>query len=120
MEFEVIFYRSEAGKCPVTDFLDELERTDRTDYDAILSKLLKLRFRANHREPLSKPLKDGLFELRHKGKLNSRLLYFFRRGRRIIVTHAVRNKGQKLSKKDINIAHQRMREWIEREESERN
>ncbi|MGC2625460.1 MAG: type II toxin-antitoxin system RelE/ParE family toxin [Candidatus Udaeobacter sp.] len=46
---------------------------------------------------LSKALGDGLFELRHVGKLNTRVLWFFRKGRRIIAVHGVRNKGQAIS-----------------------
>jgi Phage derived protein Gp49-like (DUF891) len=56
--------------------------------------LEKLRNRQYHREPLTKALGDGLFELRHVGKLNTRVLWFFVKGRRIIAVHGIRNKGQ--------------------------
>jgi hypothetical protein len=54
-----------------------------------------LRNRQYHREPLSKALGDDLFELRHVGKLNTRVLWFFVKGRRIIAVHGIRNKGRR-------------------------
>jgi hypothetical protein len=45
-----------------------------------MAGLAKLRDRGYHRPPLSKPLWKGLFELRHVGKLNTRVLYFFAKG----------------------------------------
>jgi hypothetical protein len=50
--------------------LDELKQDNPDDHAAIVAGLAKLRNRAYHRPPLSKPLGDGLFELRHVGKLN--------------------------------------------------
>ena len=44
-----------------------------------------------HREPLSKALGHSLFELRHVGKLNTRVLWFFMKGRRIVAVRGIRN-----------------------------
>jgi hypothetical protein len=68
----------------VRDFLEEVRQSDPVDHAAVLRGLAKLRNREYHREPLSKALGDGLFELRHVGKLNTRILWFFMKGRRII------------------------------------
>ena len=97
-------------------FLDELKTSDPNDFAAVLAGLTKLRSRQNHREPLSKPLGDGLFELRHVGKLNTRLMWFFARNRRIILVHGIRNKGQVIAARDIRIALERMRDWRRRVE----
>ncbi|MFZ0916277.1 MAG: type II toxin-antitoxin system RelE/ParE family toxin, partial [Candidatus Udaeobacter sp.] len=61
-------------------------------------------------------LGDGLFELRHVGKLNTRILWFFRKGRRIVAVHSIRNKGQAVPARDLDIARERMRDWIGRSE----
>lgn len=74
MDFTVEFYETEAGLCPVREFLEELRTTDPDDFAAVLAGLAKLRNRQYHRPPLSKSLGDGLFELRHVGKLNTRVL----------------------------------------------
>lgn len=114
MDFRVEFYESENGVCPVRLFLDDLKQHDPDDFAAILAGLAKLRNRQYHREPLCKALGDGLFELRHVGKLNTRLLWFFMRDQRIIMVHGIRNKGRSIPKSDMGMARERMREWLKR------
>ncbi len=115
MEFSVEFYESTEGSCPVRDFLDELKRSDPNDHAAVVAGLAKLRDRRYHREPLSKALGDGLYELRHVGKLNTRVLWFFMKGKRIIAVHGVRNKGQSIARHDLRTARERMDDWLDRE-----
>jgi len=114
MNFEVEFYETEAGVMPVRDFLDDLKQSDPNDYAAVLAGMAKLRNRQYHREPLCKALGDGLFELRHVGKLNTRVLWFFMKGRRIIAVHGIRNKAQSIASNDLGCARTRMRDWQER------
>jgi phage-related protein len=114
MDFSVEFYVTAQGHCPVREFLDRLKASDPDDFAAVLAGLVKLRNRQYHREPLSKALSDGLFELRHVGKLNSRVLGFFVKGRRIVAVHGIRNKGQALARSDLLIAAERMRDWQQR------
>jgi len=114
MNFTVEFYETAAGTCPVREFLDELKTSDPGDFAAVLAGLAKLRNRQYHREPLSKAVGEGLFELRHVGKLNTRVLWFFAKDRRIVAVHAVRNKSQKLPARDTRIALDRMRDWQKR------
>jgi phage-related protein len=117
MEFTVEFYETVNGRLPVREFLEELRRSDPPDHAAVLRGLAKLRNRQNHREPLSKALGDGLFELRHVGKLNTRVMWFFMKGRRIIAVHGIRNKGQAITSRDLDTARERMRDWQNRFET---
>jgi phage-related protein len=117
MDFTVEFYETASGGSPVVEFLEELRRSDPGDHAAVLRGLAKLRDRQNHREPLSKALDSGLFELRHVGKLNTRVLWFFMKGRRIIAVHGIRNKGQAIPARDLDTARARMRDWKERFET---
>ena len=114
MDFSVEFYVSASGQSPVREFLLELKASDRDDFAAVAAGLEKLRNRQYHREPLSKALGDGLFELRHVGKLNTRVLWFFVKDRRIIAVHGIRNKGQAIPARDLDTAQDRMRDWQER------
>ena len=82
MEFTIEFYETSSGRCPVQDFLDDLKESDPNDFAVVMAGLAKLRSRSYHKPPLSKTIGDGLFELRHVGKLNTRMLYFFVKGRR--------------------------------------
>ena len=75
-EFEIIFYKTKDGKVPVKDFLDSLDVKMRA------KTLMAVRIIKNNgnmvREPYSKPLEDGIFELRAKvGTDITRILYFF-------------------------------------------
>ncbi len=114
MEFSVEFYETAKGYCPVREFLNELKDSDPDDFAAVLAGLAKLRNRKYHREPLSKAVGDGLFELRHVGKLNTRVLWFFTKGQRIIAVHGIRNKGQAIAAQDLRTAHERMADWKKR------
>lgn len=114
MDFIVEFYETACGNCPVRDFLEELKTKDPDDFSAVLAGLAKLRDRQYHRAPLSKSLGDGLLELRHVGKLNTRVLWFFMKGQRIIAVHGIRNKGQAIPRQDLATAAERMADWLQR------
>jgi len=114
MEFTIEFYETGAGRCPVREFLDELKASNPDDFAAVLAGLAKLRSRVYHRPPLSKSIGDDLFELRHVGKLNTRVLYFFMKSRRIILVHGIRKKTRALSARDRGVALERKRDWLVR------
>lgn len=116
MDFTVEFYETGAGRSPVQQFLDELKTGDPGDFAAVMAGLAKLRNRQYHREPLSKALGEGLFELRHVGKLNTRVLWFFMKGRRIVAVHGIRNKGQAIPAQALDTARERMRDWQKRKD----
>ena len=114
MEFTVEFYETSSGRCSVLEFLDDLKELNADDFAAVMAGLFKLQNRHYHRLPLSKPIGDDLFELRHVGKLNSRILYFFVKGKRIIALHGIRNKAKKIALKDREVALDRKRDWLDR------
>jgi phage-related protein len=116
MEFNVEFYETANGRCPVRDFLEKLKQSDPNDFAILIAGLAKLRNQQNHKPPLSKPIGSGLFELRHVGKLNTRLLYFFAKEQRIVAVHGIRNKAREISKGDLKIASERKRDWVARTE----
>jgi len=114
MEFSIEFYETVSGKCPVQEFLDELKETDPGDFAAVMAGLAKLRNRQYHRPPLSKSIGDELLELRHVGKLNTRILYFFTTGQRIIAVHGIRSKATSIPARHRKVALERKRDWFER------
>lgn len=116
MDFAVEFYETASGRCPVREFLLELKASDPGDCAAVAAGLEKLRHRQCHREPLTRALGGALFELRHVGRLNTRVLWFFVKGRRIIAVHGIRSKGQAIPARDLDTARERMRDWKERNE----
>jgi len=119
MQFSVEFYETASGHCPVRQFLDDLKASDSDDFAAVVAGLAKLRDRQYHRPPLSKSVGDDLFELRHLGKLNTRVLYFFMAGQRIVAVHGIRNKGRSIPARDRKIALERKEDWMRRNRYEK-
>ena len=60
------------------------------------------------REPYSKELDNGIFELRIKQSSNiTRILYFFVIGKKIILTNGFVKKTEKTPKREIDLAKSR-------------
>jgi len=68
------------------------------------------------REPYSKHLDDGIFEVRAKVSTNlARVLYFFYIGKRIILTHGFTKKVQKTPTPEIERAKSYRKDFLESE-----
>ena len=112
-QFEVVFYETEDGEKPVQDFLDNSNVKMRNKMLMLMSVLQEKG--NNLREPYSKHIDDGIFELRCKlGSDISRALYFFYHIGKIIMTNAFIKKQQKTPKNEIAIAKQYRKDYIER------
>lgn len=113
MKFEVLFYEKENGERPVKEFLQSLEKNMQAK---LLGLLDVLEEKGNElREPYSKHLEDGIFELRGKvGSDISRVLYFFYYEGKIIITNGFVKKTQKTPRKQIKVAKDRRKDYIER------
>jgi phage-related protein len=84
-------YEDGRGNRPVEEFLAALSDDDR---GAVKAKLFYLQERGNQlREPLSKSLGGGLFELRVK---SYRLFFCFKAGNKIVLLHAFTKKVRAL------------------------
>lgn len=113
--FVVEFYETRDGQRPAEDFLDELDIKMRSK---LVMTLKVLQEQGNRlREPYSKHLDDGIFEIRGKvGTDISRVMYFFYYGGRIILTSGFIKKTQKTPKSEIERAKQYRKDfWKERE-----
>lgn len=111
--FEIIFYKTSNDTCPVKEFLLHTDIKMR----AKISSLLELLEEYGNllREPYSKHLRDGIFELRcQSGNNISRILYFFYCDNKIILTNGFIKKANKTPKKEIELAKSRKANYIER------
>ena len=101
--FEVEFYTLPDGKKPVKEFLDGLEPKMRAKALYGLSVLEE--YGNALREPYSKPIGDGLFELRIKFASDiTRIFYFFIVGNKIILTNGFVKKTAKTPPGEIKRA----------------
>ena len=101
--FEVEFYTLPNGKKPVKEFLDGLKPKMRAKALYGLSVLEE--YGNALREPYSKPIGDGLFELRIKFASDiTRIFYFFIVGNKIILTNGFVKKTAKTPQGEIKRA----------------
>ena len=104
MKIEIILYQKENGEIPIEDFLESM------DNKSLQAKTLRTIKLLEHngpqlREPYSKPLGDGIFELRTKvGTDISRVIYFFFVGKKAVLTNGFVKKSEKTPKSEIEIA----------------
>ena len=92
--WRVVFYAKQDGRIPVEEFLRKLSPGARAKTARDIRLLQE--FGTELREPYSKFLQDGIFELRVRfSGDNFRVLYFFRSGRTVVLTNAFIKKSNK-------------------------
>ena len=116
-KFEVEFYETETGRQPEKEFLLSLDKKMRAK---MLHMISILQDNGNElREPYSKHLSDGIFELRAKvGSDITRVLYFFYVDRQIILTNGFIKKTMKTHPKEIVLAKKYRADYLLRRENE--
>ena len=114
--FQVIFFEKENGDIPAEAFLESLESKMKAKMTRAISALQE---HGNElREPYSKHLTDGIFELRAQiGSDISRALYFFVIGKQVVITHGFIKKTQKTPSGEIARAKTYRNEYLNRKEN---
>lgn len=116
MDFKITFYKDGQGNSPVEEFLLGIASINRILVAKVRQGIEKLRNRAYHREPLSKHLEPGLWELRIRAGTDIlRIIYTFEKGQVIILLHGFIKKDQKTPRGELEIARKRLKELKERE-----
>jgi len=119
ISYQVIFYEDAHGDCPVEEFLNTID----TKLSAKAYRFLELlsQFGADLREPYSKHLDDGIFELRVRFASNTiRILYFFTENRCVILTNGFVKKTKKTPNNEIERAKACRQDYLERRKSNEN
>lgn len=112
-EFEVVLFHKDNGESPVEEFIDTLE--PKMQAKVLRTMELLKRNGLELREPYTKSLGRGIFELRAKhGTDISRVLYFFMEGQKIIFTNGFIKKTDKTPKQEIELARKYRREYKRR------
>lgn len=114
--FDVEFFEKSDGTFPAEEFILSQD----VKMQAKLFRLLELlEVNGNNlREPYSKSLDDGIFEIRAKqGNNITRVLYFFVIGRKIILTNGFTKKTQKTPPGEIKLSKKYRSEYEQRKEN---
>lgn len=112
-EFKAEFYQTKDGTKPAKAFMLSQDEKMKAKLFGLVDVLEQ--YGNALREPYSKPLGDGIFELRAKAGTNiSRVLYFFYYEGRIILTHGFVKKTQKTPPGEIKKAKEYRKDFLER------
>ena len=110
---DVGYYRKENGECPIEKFLSGLKMGLREKLYLSIHALAE--YGPVLRAPVSKPLGDGLFELRTMfGSDTTRTVFFFVAGGRAIITHGFVKKSQKTPSRELRKAKRYRKDWLRR------
>lgn len=111
--FKVIFYEKQNGECPVETFMLNLDIKMRAKMVGLLEILEE---KGNLlREPYTKHLEDGIYEIRCKvGNNISRIMFFFYYRGEIVLTNGFIKKTIKTPKREIELAKQFRKDYWER------
>lgn len=116
--FNVEFFEKEDGSRPAEEFILSQDTKMRAKIFRILDLLAEKGYEL--REPYSKPLGDGIFEVRAKqGSDITRVLYFFVKNKTIILTNGFVKKTQKTPIEEIITAKNNRREYEKRKDNKR-
>ena len=118
--YEIEFYETEDGKCPIWDFLEALRLKAPTNKDArvqhkqasLYIELLQQNGTHMNAE-MTKHLDDGIWELRPG---NNRVFYFFYQNDTYVLLHQFRKKSQKTPKREIEKAKTERNDYLRRKE----
>ena len=101
--FDVEYYKLPNGEKPVEQFIDGLELKMRAKALGCIDILTE--FGNTLREPYSKAIDKGLFELRIKFARDiTRIFYFFVVGNKIVLTNGFVKKARKTPQSEITLA----------------
>ena len=115
--FEIVLYQKKDGTIPVDDFINTLDIKMKAKVLRVIKCLEENGYEL--REPYSKSIRNGIFELRAKsGSDISRVLYFFVIGNKAVLTNGFIKKSMKTPNSEIERAERYRRDYLSREENE--
>ena len=115
-EYEIEFYDKADGSEPAKEFILSLDK--KMQAKVLRTVVLLCEEGPFLREPYSKALDDGIFEIRTKfGSDITRVLYFFVVGKKVILTNGFIKKTQKTPTSEITLAKQYRADYLARKEN---
>ena len=115
---EILFYKTESGKCPVEEFIDTLESKQAQKVAWVMRLIEELdEVPSTYLKKLSNT--QDIWEVRVQvGSNIFRFLGFFSNGNFIVLTNGFQKKTQKTPKAEITLSEKRKQEYLGRKTSE--
>lgn len=112
--YEIIFYQTKQGDVPAKEFLFALGPAMQAKFFYAFDLLQE--FGPDIRGKHTKPIRNGIFEIREKAETGiARMFFFFVIGKRIIITNGFIKKTQKTPAKEIIKAEKYREDYLSRE-----
>lgn len=110
--YQIVYFTTKQGSQPVREFIDGLEPNMQAK--AMRSILLLSEYGPQLREPYTKYVGDGLFELRFRFANDiSRIFFFFVVNQTIVLTNGFIKKTRQTPKVELSKARSYQKEYME-------
>lgn len=115
-DWQWVYYKTGSGRVPVREFIDEQDVKVREKIFSDLSRLVRFNVRLG--PPYVEKVKERDFwELRTKVRGDIyRTFYFAHTGKKFVLLHAYQKKSQKAPRKELEVAEERMGDYLQRSE----
>ena len=107
--YKVYYFQTSRGDYPAREFIEQQDKATQTKIARLIRLLID--YGPFLKPPDIKKLQDELYELRISGKTAIRIFYTMVNGKYYLL-HAFKKKSQKLPKREIKLAIDRMKEII--------
>ena len=116
MNMKISFYQTQSNRCPVKEFIDELQPRDRAKVLACLKSVEELGF--NCPRVQFRQIKGHLWEIKIKSaSAGFRIFYVAAKGDNIVLLHSYQKQTDKAPVREIEVAEKRMIEVLKHEKN---
>lgn len=120
MAWEVLFYETESGRSYAKKFLRSLAKQARLKCSSYIVLLQERGYDLARTRTHLEKVRGETWALRPEYGGNEYRIFFFDAGKnRFIITHIIRKTTRKIDPADIDIAENRMVDWLRRQASEK-
>lgn len=108
MAWKILMYETPSGQAVVEQFILSMQKSTKGKFVRQLELLED--FGPHLSMPHARPMGDGLYELRVRGKQEVRVFYVFAKEETIYLLHGFQKKSQQTPKKELDLARKRKSE----------
>lgn len=120
MQFKIDCYQDKTGKIQSTEFLRELRKTNKPLWEQVNAHIELIKDPINWKMPFSRPLGEGLIELRAKvGKIKARINYYPNKAVINLLNGYIKT-DKKSQESQINLGRELLKDFKDKIKNEKN